>query len=278
MSFFNFTDAGNKSVENKISMLNRILPDDSGKRPLGKTEQFGSTDKALESFLTTDVKKDDMKTSDVHEGIPPESLSKIESLLETTDGLKKLIENHPEKEVLVENAIKALRMIENDNATPFEMRCAQLRLNQLKGELMELAVKDVLAERGLSVEDHQHLVSGDEGGTKPDIVAVNNSDKKISALGIVVPPGETLSIECKCGSTAYITNQLKNHIPNQLSGHSGIKVLLTTSDLMDAPLGLAESVCDKYGAMLVMSKICAFDVEYAFMEVAKDENISIKGF
>ena len=278
MAFFDFTDAGNKIIENKISLLGRILPDDSGKRPLENTEQFNRKDKVFEDSHPSDVRKDDVNNSDVLEGVPPESLSKIESLLETKKGLKSLIENHPEKAMFVENAIKALQIIEDDNATPFETRCAQLRLNQLKGELMELAVKDVLAERGLSVENHQHMVSGDEGGTKPDIVAVNNSDNLISALGIAIPPGETLSIECKCGSTAYITNQLKNHIPNQLSGHSGIKVLLTTSDLKDAPLGLAESVCNKYGANLVMSKMCASDAEYTFMEVAKDENISIKGF
>ena len=66
-----------------------------------------------------------------------------------------------------------------------------------------------------------------------------------------------------------MTNQLNNHIPNQLSGKEGTKILLTTSDIKDTPSGLAKNVCDKYGAKLVIADVSVTDVENAIKEVAE---------
>ena len=66
-----------------------------------------------------------------------------------------------------------------------------------------------------------------------------------------------------------MTNQLKNHIPNQLSGQEGTKILLTTSDIKDTPPGLAKAVCDRYGAKLVIANVGVEVIENAIKEVAE---------
>jgi hypothetical protein len=64
-----------------------------------------------------------------------------------------------------------------------------------------------------------------------------------------------------------LTNELKNHIPNQLSAQEGTKMLLTTSDIKGAPEGLVQSVCSCYGAKLVILDVSVADVEKAIKEV-----------
>ena len=133
---------------------------------------------------------------------------------------------------------------------------------------MEIAVKDALADAGLDVENHQHSHEGESGKTRPDVVATNNTDKPIIVLGIVINPGESISVECKCGSKYYISNQLDIHIPNQLSGQLGHRVLVTTSDV---PKEKAETVCHKYGATLCILDISTYQVETAIKKEAGKE-------
>lgn len=64
----------------------------------------------------------------------------------------------------------------------------------------------------------------------------------------------------------YIRNQLNTHIPNQLSGQEGTKVLLTTSDV---PEELGRSVCERYGANLVKLTTGVGKVDSAIKEVAE---------
>ena len=66
-----------------------------------------------------------------------------------------------------------------------------------------------------------------------------------------------------------MTNQLNNHIPNQLSGQEGTKVLLTTSDIRGVPNGLAASVCSRYDAKQVTLDVSVSAVEKAIKEVAE---------
>ena len=195
-------------------------------------------------------------------------LEKIEKSLSTPEGIKELIEKHPEKAELWKSQLDALDTLNDPDASPAEIRSAQAKLSVLKGQLMEVAVKDALAEAGFDVEAQQRVVEGESGGTRPDVIAVNNTDHPIEVFGITIQPGETLSIECKCGTSSYMTNQLNNHIPNQLSGQDGTKVLLTTSDVNGAPDGLAASVCDKYGAKLVSLDVSVAAVEKAIKEVS----------
>lgn len=96
------------------------------------------------------------------------------------------------------------------------------------------------------------------------------ASKFIEVFGVSIQPEETLSIECKCGGTSYMTNQLNTHIPNQLSGQEGTKVLLTTSDIKGTPDGLAASVCNRYDANLVALDVSVFAVEKAIKEVARE--------
>ena len=193
---------------------------------------------------------------------------KIAKIIGTPEGIKELMEKHPEKAELWQSQLDALETLNDPDASPAEIRSAQAKLSILKGQIMEVAVKDVLAEAGFDVEAQQRVVEGESGGTRPDVVAVNNTDHPIEVFGTTIQPGETLSIECKCGGSAYMTNQLNNHIPNQLSGQEGTKVLLTTSDVKGSPDGLAASVCNKYGAKLITLDVSVAAVEKAIKEVA----------
>lgn len=194
---------------------------------------------------------------------------KIAKSIGTPEGIKELIDKHPEKAELWKSQLEALDTLNDPDASPAEIRSAQAKLSNLKGQLMEVAVKDALAESGFDVEAQQRVVDGESGGTRSDVVATNNTDHPIEVFGMIIQPGETISVECKCGGTQYMTNQLNNHIPNQLSGQEGTKVLLTTFDVNGAPEGLASSVCSKYGAKLVSLDISVANVEDAIKEVAE---------
>lgn len=198
---------------------------------------------------------------------PDPIAEKIARSIGTPEGIKELIEKHPEKAELWKSQLEALETLNDPDASPAEIRSAQAKLSNLKGQIMEVAVKDALAEAGFDVESKQRVVDGESGGTRPDVIAVNNTDHPIEVFGTTIQPGETISVECKCGGSSYMTNQLNNHIPNQLSGQEGTKVLLTTSDVNGAPDGLAASVCNKYGAKLVALDVSVSDVEKAIKEV-----------
>ena len=213
-----------------------------------------------------ETKSDDSNESNIEKR--DTVLEKIAWYIGTPEGIKQLIENHPEKAELWKNELKALETLDDPDASPAEIRSAQAKLSILKGQLLEIAVKDALTEAGLDVEPQQRVVEGESGGTRPDVIAKNNTDKPITVFGVTIQPGETISVECKCGGTAYMTNQLNNHIPNQLSGQEGTKILLTTSDIKDTESGLADSVCEEYGATLVITDVSVSDVEKAIKEVA----------
>lgn len=217
---------------------------------------------------TAETKSDDSNESDIEKSDPV--LEKIAKSIGTPEGIKALIEKHPEKAELWKSQIEALNTLNDPDASPAEIRSAQAKLSILKGQLLETAVKDALVEVGFDVEAQQRVVEGESGGTRPDVIAKNNTDHPIEVFGVTIQPGETICVECKCGGSAYMTNQLNNHIPNQLSGQEGIKVLLTTSDIKDTPSGLATSVCEKYGAKLVIPDVSISDVENAIKEVANE--------
>ena len=244
----------------------------------GEKQEIGSTTfKELFERLFSDDFLDSLKqpqensendNSEANIEKPDPIAERISKLIGTPEGIKELMEKHPEKAELWEKQLKAIETLNNPDASPFEIRQAQSALSHLKGDIMEVAAKDALAEAGFDVEAQQRVVEGESGGTRPDVVAVNNTDHPIEVFGTTIQPGEALSIECKCGGSAYMTNQLNNHIPNQLSGQEGTKVLLVTSDIKGAPDGLAASVCNKYGAKLITLDVSVAAVEKAIKEVA----------
>lgn len=189
--------------------------------------------------------------------------------ISTPEGIQALIDKHPEKSDLWQSQMEALETLNDSDASPAEIRSAQAKLSNLKGQLMEVAAKDALSNAGFDVEAQQRVVEGESGGTRPDVIATNNTEHSIEVFGMTIQPGETISVECKCGGSQYMTNQLNEHIPNQLSGQEGTKVLLTTSDINGTPDGLASSVCSKYDAKLVALDISVADVENAIKEVAE---------
>lgn len=195
----------------------------------------------------------------------------IQRSISNPEGLKELIEKNPD--IKYNRALKAIEVLNDSDASNAEIRSALSILNNFKGQLLEKALKDNLRESGLAVETQQRIVEGDNGGTRPDVIAVNNTDQPIIVCGITVNPGETISFECKCGGTAYMQNQLKYHIPNQLSGQEGIKVLLATSDIRDVSSNLAEKVCSQYDANLLVLDVSVDEVVNTLKEIAKNENI-----
>lgn len=191
----------------------------------------------------------------------------LEQMLSTPKKIQEMVDRHPEKAELWKSELNALEILQDPEAPSAEIRSAAAKMSSLKGQLLEWAVKDLLSDSGLSVESKQRVVDGKSGGTRPDAIAKNETEKPISAFGVTVNSGGTMSVECKCGRRSYLENQLKNHIPNQLSGQEGTRVLLATEDIYDTSPGLAESVCKEHSAELVVPNIHTSDVEKAIKEV-----------
>lgn len=195
---------------------------------------------------------DTSETNDTHEGddkIEKGVEDRIKELLSTTDGIKELIEKHPELAEKFEKAEEAIEVLNDPDSTPQEKNQASRYLGQFKGALLEAATKEALSEIGLDVEDKQRTTEGENGNTRPDVIAKNNTDNTITVFGVKVKPGETLSVECKCGKKEYISHELNSHIPNQLSGQEGKRILLTTSNV---DIEKAKKVCDEHNATLVV--------------------------
>lgn len=189
------------------------------------------------------------------------TLEKLDEILSKPEKLQELLDQHPEVGKKIADAVDVLN---DPEASDLEVKRAKHKLDSnYKGEVLEIAIKDLLAQLGLDVEDKQKMVEGESGGTKPDVIAQNNTNRPINVFGIVIRPGETLGVECKCGRKEYLSDQLKNHIPNQLSGHEGHSVLLTTSNIKDVNPELVNSVCSKYDTTLVTLNVSAAGVENA---------------
>lgn len=253
------SDILSKSIS---ELMKRIFSDDIAERKGNASESKENDNKDAGQNERKDSKESEVEKKDP-------ILEKIEKILTTPEGIKALIERHPEKAELWKSQLEALDTLNDPEASPAEIRSAQAKLSILKGQLLETAMKDVLSDIGFDVEALQRVVEGESGGTRPDVIAKNNTDRPIEVFGGAVKSGETLSVECKCGGSAYMTNELNNHIPNQLSGQEGKKILVTTSDIKDTPAGAADAVCRQYGARLVVLDVSVADVENAIKEVAK---------
>ena len=245
------------------------LPDDSGDGRIGKNDTELPNERSEYNRQINGVENVE-NNNEANIEMPDLITEKVSEAIGTPAGIKKLLEEHPEKAELWESQLSAIETLNDPEASPAEIRSAQAKLSVLKGQLLEFAAKDALTEVGFDVETQQRVVEGESGGTRPDIIAANNTEHPITVFGIEIQSGETLSIECKCGGSAYMTNQLNNHIPNQLSGQEGTKALLTTSDIKGVPNGLASSVCDQYGARLVTLDVGVAAVEKAIKEVAEN--------
>lgn len=200
--------------------------------------------------------------------VQSEDLAKLDAMLNTPEGIEKLMASHPEKAELWRSALEAVEILNDPDATDAERRSANGKLSAMQGQLLELSVKDLMAERGLSVESKQRTVEGEDGGTRPDVIAKNETSAPVSIFEITVMPGETLSVECKCGGKTYLSSQLRDHIPNQLSGQIGHKMLLTTGDIQQVDRSLIQNTCGKYNAKLLVLGITASDVRNAIKGVS----------
>lgn len=246
------TKAPEVVIENKSDVVSGSV--DIGKRiDVNETiseskEKEVNISKRLSPEKVDSIEKVDPVTSAISEKL--QSVSSIKEVLNSfDDGGKRL-------EILERN----LDVINNPDSTPMEINSALGRVNQIKGEVFEQATKKSLAESGFDVAEKIDMVAGETGNTLPDVIAVNNTNKAINALGCTINPGETISAECKCGGSPYLRQQLENHIPNQLSGLPGQRTLVTTSDIGGVSNELVDRVCEKYDAKLNSVDISAKDV------------------
>lgn len=226
-----------------------------------KRNECAKERKQLQEELKTALSEE--KVQEIHED-PIKEL--IEKSIGTKEGIQELMSNHPEMAEKWEGYKEAILKMNDPDASVYEIRRADNILNHLKGELLELAAKDVLKGVGFSVEDKQRLVQGDAGGTRPDVIAINTTAFECKVFDRTIAPNALLSAECKCGQKSYLTSQLEQHIPNQLSGLSGTKLLITTSDIKMVNWDKVKSVCNNSNAKLVVLNISASDVENTLKE------------
>lgn len=210
---------------------------------------------------------DEVSESDNPEDKTKKFLERLTEILTSSEEIKKIIDQNPE---LKEKIEKCLDIINNpDKHTAAEVNWALDRIKkEIKGAIFEAAVREALTSVGLDVEDGQRTVEGESGATRPDIIAANNTDKPIILFGKVINPGENVYVECKCGRKEYMEGQLKNHLPNQLSGHDGVSILITTSDMDEVDTELLNDVIKKNDTIAVIIESSAEDVE----EVIKGAN------
>lgn len=210
---------------------------------------------------------DDVSESDNPEDKTKKFLERLTEILTSSEEIKKLIEQNPDLKAKLE---KCLDIINNpDKHTSAEINWALDRIKkEIKGAIFEAAVKEALASVGLDVEDGQRTVEGESGATRPDVIAANNTDKPIILFGKVINPGENVYVECKCGRKEYMEGQLKNHLPNQLSGHDGVSILITTSDMDEVDSDLLDEVITKNDTTAVITESSAEAIEEVIKEAS----------
>jgi len=239
---------------------------DIGKEAAGKTVDIGKrldVNKQLQDTPSVDK-------VDISKRISPEKITEVEKLdpvtqaisekLESIDGIRDVLKSFDDGGKRLETLKESLDTINNTDSSPMEKLSAGSRINQIKGDILEQATKNSLSEAGFEVTQKIDMVQGKFGDTLPDVIATNNTDKAIEALGRIIQPGETISAECKCGSSLYLNQQLEHHIPNQLSGLPGARTLITTADVSNTTSGLADQVCKAYDAKLVSVNESARDI------------------
>ncbi len=194
-----------------------------------------------------------------------DTIKQIENKLSSGDGIYELMDKYPEKADVWKEQLDEIQRIMNDSDPDqpvHSLRSATNKMSKLKGDILEFATKDALENAGLTVETHQMNISGQTGITRPDVIAYNKTNKAIDIFGTTIAPGETVFVECKCGQNSYLTNQLKTHLPNQLSGHgSGRSFLLTTSNINQVDECLVIKTLNDSKTTLVAMDISVEDIE-----------------
>lgn len=223
-------------------------------------------DNNKESSVDVVHSSDDVSESDNPEDKTKEFVDRLMEILTSSEEIEKLVEQNPDLKVRLE---KCLDILNNpDKHTAAEINWALDRIKkEIKGAILETAVKDALTSIGLDVEDAQRTVEGEDGATRPDVIATNNTDRPIILFGKVVNPGGNVYVECKCGRKEYMEGQLKNHLPNQLSGHDGLSILVTTSDMDEVDLDLLNEVIGKNDTTVLITETSAENIEEAIKEV-----------
>lgn len=223
-------------------------------------------DNNKESSVDVVHSSDDVSESDNPEDKTKEFVDRLMEILTSSEEIEKLVEQNPDLKVRLE---KCLDILNNpDKHTAAEINWALDRIKkEIKGAILETAVKEALTSIGLDVEDAQRTVEGESGATRPDVIATNNTDRPIILFEKVVNPGGNVYVECKCGRKEYMEGQLKNHLPNQLSGHDGLSILVTTSDMDEVDLDLLNEVIGKNDTTVLITETSAENIEEAIKEV-----------
>lgn len=255
-----FDDMPFSEDDSKVQSNDAEIEDNNTNGSLVKEEKGENWGKVVHS-------SDEIFESDNPEHKTKKFLERLMEILTVSEEIKKLIEQNPDLEEKIE---KCLDIINNpDKHTVAEINWAMDRIKkEIKGAIFEGAVKEALVSIDLDVEDGQRTVEGESGATRPDVIAASNTDKSIILFGKVINPGENIYIECKCGRKEYMEGQLKNHLPNQLSGHDGVSILITTSDMDEVDNNLLNNVIGKNDTTAVITGSSAEDIE----DVIKEAN------
>lgn len=243
------------------SMLDVLFRDeDKDENKEDDSEETNKKDGGQVIHVTDEVDEDDNP-----EDKTKKFLERLSEILSSSEEIKKIIEQNPELKAKIEKCLEILNNPEKH--TPAEINWALDRIKkEIKGAIFEAAVKEALKSIGLDVEDSQRTVEGETGATRPDVIARNNTDKPIILFGKVINPGQDVYVECKCGRKEYMEGQLKNHLPNQLSGHDGVSILITTSDMDEVDSELLEEVSSKNDTTVVIMDSSAQDIEDVIKE------------
>lgn len=219
--------------------------------------------KIVKTIKTAQVKRAEAKNKLTEIDINDADSKKksIEEKLSTKEGLEGLMAEYPDEATKWKAKLAEIDDL-LESGTLKDRKSAQLKLSNLKGEVFEYATRDTLTQNGFTVDTNKVALQGENGKkTYPDIVAHNNTGEAIDLFGTKIAPGETVYIECKCGQKQYLTQQLKYHIPNQLSGHSnGKSFLVTTSNMQEVNDFLQVKVKNQYNTTLVPANINVEDV------------------
>lgn len=188
-------------------------------------------------------------------------VSQLAKSIGTLEGIKDLIENHPEKEGLKISIKEIVDSLNIDYFSSLKMR----QLNTIKYQLMEIAMNGILKELNCIAHVQKKDLKEEGDGTCLDIIVENNTNNQIEVFGEVIKPCKTLYLECLCGRASYLRKQLYKHIPQKLSNQEEDKLLLMTSDIKDISPGLVNDVCERYRAKLIILNVSDSNINGVIM-------------
>ena len=263
MTFRNLEKTAGQDVTEQAPLSKELAPVTEG-TPGTRLEK--AWDKALNALDSLDLPKLEKAETESLE----KDLEALRSKLNSSKALRELMDKHPEKQSIWDSFRDCIDTLQDPDASPAEIKDAKNYIDRhVKSTILELAVKDLFTDLGFDVPNKQVQTDTETENkdTRIDVLGTNNTNKPIQVFGVTLEPGEQISAECKCGCKIYISNELRYHLPDQLSGHQGRSILLTTSDIEQIAPEKVDSVCRPNNTTLVNLGLFEADIVNALKEV-----------